>query len=98
MYLDQQEVLYGIFLFFSVKQEFISEIKIGEGGIWKVLERDEIWVTQQVGEQMISGDTMGVPRSTLDPPEVSFLLHLKYPSSIFVRRSFNTCLFNSQES
>ena len=27
---------------FLVKQEFISEVKIGEGGIWKVLERDEI--------------------------------------------------------
>lgn len=42
MCLDQQIVLCGLFLFFSVKQEFISEVKIGEGEIWKILERDEI--------------------------------------------------------
>lgn len=33
---------------------------------------------------MVSGDTIEVPRSTLDPPEVAFLFHLKYVSSIFV--------------
>lgn len=47
---------------------------------------------------MVSGDTIEVPRSTLDPPEVAFLFHLKYVSSIFVSKSFNTCLFNSQEN
>lgn len=46
---------------------------------------------------MVSDDTIGVPRSTLDAPEVAFLFHLKYASSIFVSKSFNTYLFNSQK-